>query len=109
MHPQRCSCVPISNNNTDAFSNFPFLTGMLAAEATFDALHEGSDMETYWDALRNSWVWEELYRARNYRPVCSYSLSLSFHLQLVICTAHLFKFCGFPMSPVVEPSPENHT
>lgn len=72
---------------------------MLAAEATFDALHEGSNMKTYWDALRNSWVWEELYRARNYRPVSSYSLSLTFHLLLVIFIAHLFKFHGFPMRP----------
>ena len=46
-----------------------FLTGMLAAEATFGVLHEGSNMEAYWDALRNSWVWEELHKARNYRPV----------------------------------------
>ncbi|XP_041000605.1 electron transfer flavoprotein-ubiquinone oxidoreductase, mitochondrial [Juglans microcarpa x Juglans regia] len=49
-------------------------SGMLAAEATFDALHEGSNMETYWDALQNSWVWEELYRARNYRPAFEYGL-----------------------------------
>lgn len=46
-----------------------FLTAMLAAEATFGILHEGSNMEAYWDALRSSWVWEELHRARNYRPV----------------------------------------
>lgn len=52
------------------FSNFLlFFTGMLAAEATFGVLHEGSNMETYWDALQKSWIWEELYRARNYRPV----------------------------------------
>lgn len=46
-----------------------FLTGMLAAEATFGVLHEGSNMDAYWDALRNSWVWEELHKARNFRPV----------------------------------------
>ncbi|KAG8481293.1 hypothetical protein CXB51_026102 [Gossypium anomalum] len=39
-------------------------SGMLAAEATFGVLHEGSNMEAYWDALRSSWVWEELHRAR---------------------------------------------
>ncbi|XP_039010741.1 electron transfer flavoprotein-ubiquinone oxidoreductase, mitochondrial isoform X2 [Hibiscus syriacus] len=49
-------------------------SGMLAAEATFDTLHEGSNMEAYWDALRNSWVWEELHRARNYRPAFEYGL-----------------------------------
>lgn len=42
---------------------------MLAAEAAFGALHEGSNMNTYWDSLRGSWVWKELYAARNYRPV----------------------------------------
>ncbi|KAL6176364.1 hypothetical protein ACLB2K_052998 [Fragaria x ananassa] len=41
---------------------------MLAAEATFSALREGSNMDKYWDDLRNSWIGEELYRARNYRP-----------------------------------------
>lgn len=42
---------------------------MLAAEAAFGALHEGSSLELYWETLRNSWIWEELYKARNYRPV----------------------------------------
>jgi len=44
-------------------------SGMLAAEAAFGALHEGLNMNTYWDNLRDSWVWKELYAARNYRPV----------------------------------------
>ena len=43
--------------------------GMLAAEATFSVLNEGLEMDRYWDALRDSWIWEELSRARNYRPV----------------------------------------
>ncbi|GMP78646.1 hypothetical protein CsSME_00034506 [Camellia sinensis var. sinensis] len=43
-------------------------SGMLAAEAAFSVLHEGLNMETYWNNLKNSWIWEELYRARNYRP-----------------------------------------
>lgn len=42
---------------------------MLAAEAAFGVLNEGLNMVTYWDTLQNSWVWEELRRARNYRPV----------------------------------------
>lgn len=53
---------------------------MLAAEATFSVLHEGSNMETYWDSLRSSWVWKELHGARNYRPVSNtidYCLLLS--------------------------------
>ena len=43
--------------------------GMLAAEVSFGVLNEGLDMDMYWDALRNSWIWDELYKARNYRPV----------------------------------------
>ncbi|GAB2217900.1 hypothetical protein Droror1_Dr00001114 [Drosera rotundifolia] len=49
-------------------------SGMLAAESAFGALHEGSKMENYWEKLRNSWIWEELYRARNYRPAFEYGL-----------------------------------
>ncbi|PSS35837.1 Electron transfer flavoprotein-ubiquinone oxidoreductase [Actinidia chinensis var. chinensis] len=49
-------------------------SGMLAAEAAFDVLHEGLNMETYWNNLKNSWIWEELYRARNYRPAFEYGL-----------------------------------
>ena len=52
-------------------------TGMLAAEAAFDAIQEanaaGGDMpapvlENYPAALRESWVWTELTAARNFRP-----------------------------------------
>ncbi|CAL0322101.1 unnamed protein product [Lupinus luteus] len=49
-------------------------SGMLAAEATFGALHGSLGMDTYWDALRNSWIWQELYKARNYRPAFEYGL-----------------------------------
>lgn len=45
---------------------------MLAAEATFKSLVEGSSMELYWENLKKSWIWEELHKARNYRPVCGY-------------------------------------
>nr|GME15627.1 electron transfer flavoprotein-ubiquinone oxidoreductase, mitochondrial [Ipomoea batatas]GME16601.1 electron transfer flavoprotein-ubiquinone oxidoreductase, mitochondrial [Ipomoea batatas] len=43
-------------------------SGMLAAESAFDMLQGGSNMETFWDSLRSSWIWKELYHARNYRP-----------------------------------------
>lgn len=33
-------------------------------------------MQTYWDSLKSSWIWEELRRARNYRPV-KYCLLIS--------------------------------
>ncbi|XP_044497934.1 electron transfer flavoprotein-ubiquinone oxidoreductase, mitochondrial [Mangifera indica] len=49
-------------------------SGMLAAEAAFGAIHEGLTMEAYWDNLKNSWVWQELRRARNYRPAFEYGL-----------------------------------
>uniref|UniRef100_A0A0E0BCP7 Electron transfer flavoprotein-ubiquinone oxidoreductase n=1 Tax=Oryza glumipatula TaxID=40148 RepID=A0A0E0BCP7_9ORYZ len=47
-------------------------SGMLAAEATFKTLVEGSSMELYLENLKKSWIWEELYRARNYRPAFEY-------------------------------------
>ncbi|KAL4193686.1 hypothetical protein AMTRI_Chr06g200780 [Amborella trichopoda] len=49
-------------------------SGMLAAEAAFNVFHRGAEMDTYWDLLRKSWVWEELHRARNYRPAFEYGL-----------------------------------
>ncbi|XP_051133139.1 electron transfer flavoprotein-ubiquinone oxidoreductase, mitochondrial isoform X2 [Andrographis paniculata] len=49
-------------------------SGMLAAESVFRTLHEGSPLEDLWDALRKSWIWEELYNARNYRPAFEYGL-----------------------------------
>ncbi|KAI3683290.1 hypothetical protein L1987_83793 [Smallanthus sonchifolius] len=47
---------------------------MLAAESAFGVLHKGSNMKTYWGSLKNSWIWEELHRARNYRPAFEYGL-----------------------------------
>ncbi|KAL8139661.1 hypothetical protein V2J09_005682 [Rumex salicifolius] len=49
-------------------------SGMLAAETSFGVLHEGGKMDNYWNNLRSSWVWEELYRARNYRPAFKFGL-----------------------------------
>ncbi|XP_058748899.1 electron transfer flavoprotein-ubiquinone oxidoreductase, mitochondrial [Vicia villosa] len=49
-------------------------SGMLAAESAFGVFNKGLDMNAYWDALRNSWIWEELYKARNYRPAFKYGL-----------------------------------
>ncbi len=46
-------------------------TGMLAAEAAFDALGAGRARDTltaYPQAFRSSWLYEELYRARNFKP-----------------------------------------
>jgi electron-transferring-flavoprotein dehydrogenase len=45
-------------------------TGMIAAESAFAALTgEGArKLDTYPDALKKSWVWDELYQVRNIRP-----------------------------------------
>ncbi len=44
-------------------------SGMTAAESTFDHLTSDSAEEPdYEDRLKKTWVWDELYRARNIRP-----------------------------------------
>ena len=49
-------------------------TGMLAAEAAFAAIAAADGempdavLESYPDSVRNSWVWQELQAARNFRP-----------------------------------------
>jgi electron-transferring-flavoprotein dehydrogenase len=45
-------------------------TGMLAAEAVFEALgaEQGAPLDAYESMFRSSWVWNELYRVRNLRP-----------------------------------------
>ena len=46
-------------------------SGMTAAEAVFDALGDeasGNEVAAYEERLKNSWVYEELYRVRNIRP-----------------------------------------
>jgi electron-transferring-flavoprotein dehydrogenase len=47
-------------------------SGMLAAESVFEALSgkepADRDLKSYADALRNSWLYDELYRGRNFGP-----------------------------------------
>ena len=46
-------------------------TGMLAAEAAFEALGAGrerDELAAYPEAFRQSWLFDELYRARNFKP-----------------------------------------
>ncbi|MBS0335408.1 MAG: electron transfer flavoprotein-ubiquinone oxidoreductase [Proteobacteria bacterium] len=46
-------------------------SGMMAAEAAFDALQAGraaDELAAYPDAYRQSWLFDELYRARNFKP-----------------------------------------
>jgi len=51
-------------------------TGMLAAEAAFEALAKdgGPLLSNYPEAVRNSWVHDELYRVRNIRPSFRFGL-----------------------------------
>lgn len=62
-----CEYVIISYAFLVIRSLFPL--GMLAAEAAFKTLAEGANMDIYLENLRKSWVWDELYKVRNYRPV----------------------------------------
>lgn len=47
-------------------------TGMLAGEAIVEALATGDtggqDLVSYEEKVKNSWVWEELYKSRNWTP-----------------------------------------
>ena len=45
-------------------------SGMLAAEAVFEALKDSTNPQavSYPERVKKSWIWEELYRARNIRP-----------------------------------------
>jgi electron-transferring-flavoprotein dehydrogenase len=52
-------------------------SGMTAAEAAFAALaagRAGDRLDVYPEALRKSWVWDELQRARNVRPAFRFGL-----------------------------------
>ncbi|MHC8508935.1 MAG: electron transfer flavoprotein-ubiquinone oxidoreductase [Rhodospirillales bacterium] len=53
-------------------------TGMLAAEAAFDAIAAGADpadgLAAYTKAVKASWVWDELRKVRNIRPAFHFGL-----------------------------------
>jgi len=52
-------------------------TGMLAAEAAFEAVGAGRQLDelaTYPKAFRDSWLYDELYKARNFKPFMSKGL-----------------------------------
>ena len=54
-------------------------SGMLAAEAASHALKEGKsndELKAYPDSFRSSWLYEELHRARNFKPLMSKGLYL---------------------------------
>ena len=52
-------------------------SGMMAAEAAFDALQAGrskDELTAYPEAFQQSWLFDELYRARNFKPWMSKGL-----------------------------------
>jgi electron-transferring-flavoprotein dehydrogenase len=53
-------------------------TGMLAAEAIYDAVttseENGQTLESYEHAFKRSWAWDELHEARNVRPSFKWGL-----------------------------------
>ncbi len=53
-------------------------SGMLAADAAFDALTDGAEggdeLSAYPTAFRDSWVYDELWKARNFRPSFKWGL-----------------------------------
>ncbi|XP_002974941.2 electron transfer flavoprotein-ubiquinone oxidoreductase, mitochondrial isoform X1 [Selaginella moellendorffii] len=52
-------------------------SGLLAAETAFEQLSKGSEpakLDSYWERLQNSWIWDELNAARNIRPAFHYGL-----------------------------------
>jgi electron-transferring-flavoprotein dehydrogenase len=52
-------------------------SGMVAAEAAFDALKDGveaPEVVSYPERLKQSWPWDELYRVRNVRPAFRFGL-----------------------------------
>jgi electron-transferring-flavoprotein dehydrogenase len=54
-------------------------TGALAAEACFDALaseRQRDTLDTYPEAFKNSWLYEELHKARNFKPWMNKGLKL---------------------------------
>ena len=54
-------------------------TGSLAAEACFEAVAAGraqDELSAYPEAFRNSWLYEELHRARNFKPWMSKGLTM---------------------------------
>jgi electron-transferring-flavoprotein dehydrogenase len=51
-------------------------SGMIAAETIFENLKEDKELSSYEDRFKKSWVYEELYQARNVKPSFSWGLIL---------------------------------
>lgn len=60
-------------------SHTAMASGMMAAEAAMRAIAaDSSDMKPYEDAIKASWVWEELHRVRNIRPAFHWGFIVGF-------------------------------
>ncbi|TCF98375.1 electron transfer flavoprotein-ubiquinone oxidoreductase [Paraburkholderia strydomiana] len=67
-------------------------SGMLAAEAAFEAVHAGrksDELTAYPEAFKNSWLHKELYRARNFKQWMSKGLHIG--TPMVFIEQKLFK------------------
>ncbi|MDR0673047.1 MAG: electron transfer flavoprotein-ubiquinone oxidoreductase [Zoogloeaceae bacterium] len=67
-------------------------SGMLAAEAVFEHLQKedaGTEVTAYSDNIRKSWLWKELYEARNIRP--SFRWGMWFGLGYSALDTYLFR------------------
>lgn len=51
-------------------------SGMLAAESAFEALRTGGELDDYPLAFRSSWLYQELWKARNFKPYMNRGLYL---------------------------------
>ncbi len=51
-------------------------SGMVAAEAVFENLNAGVEVTAYPEKLKQSWLWQELYKVRNIRPAFQWGLWL---------------------------------
>jgi electron-transferring-flavoprotein dehydrogenase len=51
-------------------------SGMIAAETIFENFKENKELSIYEDKFKKSWVYEELYQARNVKPSFSWGLIL---------------------------------
>ncbi|MBI4030919.1 MAG: electron transfer flavoprotein-ubiquinone oxidoreductase [Proteobacteria bacterium] len=68
--------------DTAGFMNVPKIkgnhtamkSGMLAAESLAEKCVAGAECSAYSEKLKTSWVWKELYKARNVRPGFNYGL-----------------------------------
>ena len=68
-------------------------SGMVGAEAAFEAVsagRSGDEITAYSDAMKKSWVWDELYKVRNIRP----SFHRGFRYGLVYSAVDTFGFFG---------------